>query len=68
LDAAIRANPFEGDSAMNRPFDFRHSPQDAATFRRWRRGMALFYGSVGLLVAAVLIAAHFAVALHVASR
>ena len=31
--------------------------------------MAVFYGSVGLLVAAVLIAAHFAdVALHIASR
>jgi hypothetical protein len=54
---------------MNKPFDFRLSPQDAATFRRWRRGMVVFYGSVGLLVAAVLIAAHFAdVALHVASR
>jgi hypothetical protein len=54
---------------MNRPFEFRHSPQDAATFRRWRRGMAMFYGSVGLLVVVMLVVAHFAdVALHVASR
>lgn len=54
---------------MNKPFDFSHSPQDAATFRKWRRGMAMFYATVGLLVAAMLIAAHFAdAALHVATR
>jgi hypothetical protein len=53
---------------MNR-LDFTRSPVDGATFRKWRRGMAMFYGLIGLVVMAVVIAAHFAdVAMHVASR
>ena len=38
---------------MNKSFDFKRSPEDAATFRKWRRGMAIFYGSIGLMVTAV---------------
>jgi hypothetical protein len=53
---------------MNR-FDFKRSPEDEATLRKWRRGMVMFYGSIGLVVMAAVIAAHFAdVATHVASR
>jgi hypothetical protein len=54
---------------MSRSFDFKHSPEDEATLRKWRRGMAMFYGTIGLVVMAVVIAAHFAdVAMRVASR
>jgi hypothetical protein len=60
---------FEGVSPMMRPFDFKRSPEDEATFRKWRRGMVTFYACIGLVVTAVVIAAHFAdVAMHVASR
>jgi hypothetical protein len=53
---------------MNRSFDFKPPPEDEATFRRWRRGLVMLYGSIGL-VFTVLIAAHFVnAALHVASR
>jgi hypothetical protein len=54
---------------MNRSSDFKRSPEDAATFRTWRRGMVMFYGAIGLVVMVAVIAAHFAdVAMHVASR
>ena len=54
---------------MNRSFDFKRFPEDAATFRKWRRGMVMFYGSIGLMVMAVVILVHVAdVAMHVASR
>jgi hypothetical protein len=54
---------------MNRSFDFKRSPEDKATFRKWRRGMVMFYGGVGLVVTTAVIAAHFVnVAMHVATR
>jgi hypothetical protein len=60
---------FEGESSMSNSFDFKHSPRDEATFRKWRRGMVMFYGGIGLAVTATVIAAHFVnVAIHVATR
>jgi hypothetical protein len=54
---------------MSKSFDFKRSPEDEATFRNWRRGMAMFYGCIGFVVTAAVIAAHFAdAAMHVASR
>jgi hypothetical protein len=54
---------------MSNSFDFKHSPRDEATFRKWRRGMVMFYGGIGLAVTATVIAAHFVnVAIHVATR
>jgi hypothetical protein len=53
---------------MNGSFDFKRSPEDEATFRKWRRGTMMLYGSIGLFFT-VMIAAHFVnAALHVASR
>jgi hypothetical protein len=42
-----------------RPYDFRQSPHDQATITRWRRGVLMFYGSIGLVLAAVMTVAHF---------
>jgi hypothetical protein len=54
---------------MNRSFDFKRSPEDEATLRKWRRGMVMFYGSIGLVLTAAVIAVRFVeAALHVASR
>jgi hypothetical protein len=54
---------------MSRSFDFKRSPEDEATFRKWRRGLVMLYGGVGLFVMAAVIAVHFAaIAMHVASR
>ena len=54
---------------MHSSFDFKRSPEDEATFRKWRRGMVMFYGSIGLVATAAVIAARFVeAALHVASR
>jgi hypothetical protein len=44
---------------MSKPFNFKRSPEDAATYAKWRRGMCIFYGCIGLVVASVLLAAHF---------
>jgi hypothetical protein len=53
---------------MNSPFDLKRSPEDETTFRKWRRGLVMFYGAIGLVFTAA-IAAHFVnAALHVASR
>jgi hypothetical protein len=38
---------------------FRRSPEDEATYVKWRRGIFIFYGGVGLAVAGVGFAAHF---------
>jgi hypothetical protein len=43
-----------------RPQDFKRSPEDEATIARWRRSVLMFYGSIGLVLAAVMTAAHFA--------
>jgi hypothetical protein len=49
--------------------DFMISPEDKATLVRWRRGVAVFYGSIALFVAAALVLDHFArVAVAVAGR
>jgi hypothetical protein len=45
--------------------DFKRSPEDQATIAKWRRGMLMFYGSVGLALATVMTVAHFA---HVATQ
>jgi hypothetical protein len=44
---------------MSKPFDFKRSPEDAATYFKWRRGMCIFYGCISLVVASVFLAAHF---------
>jgi hypothetical protein len=38
---------------------FAGSPEDKATYAKWRRGIVIFYGSVGLVAVAVFLAAHF---------
>jgi hypothetical protein len=54
---------------MNRSSAFKRSPDDEATFGKWRRGVPMFYGSVGLALAAVMTVAHFArVAMEFANR
>jgi hypothetical protein len=50
-----------------KPVNFERSPEDKATYAKWRRGMFIFYGSIGLVAVAVVLAAHFSrVALQVA--
>jgi hypothetical protein len=44
---------------MSKPFNFTPSPEDAATYAKWRRGMCIFYGCVGLFVVGIFLAAHF---------
>jgi len=52
-----------------RPANFKRSPEDQATIARWRRGVLMFYGSIGLVLAAVMTVAHFAhVAMQFASK
>jgi hypothetical protein len=48
-------------SSLNAPelATFANSPEDEATYVKWRRGMMIFYGSIGLLAVAVFLAAHF---------
>jgi hypothetical protein len=54
---------------MSRSLDSTRSPEDEATFRKWRRGLVMLYGGIGLVVTAAVIAVHFAaIAMHVASR
>jgi hypothetical protein len=54
---------------MSSSFDFKRSPEDEATFRKWRRGMVVLYGSIGLVfTAAVIVARVVDAAMHVASR
>jgi hypothetical protein len=38
---------------------FASSSEDEATYAKWRRGMVIFYGSMGLVAVAVFLAAHF---------
>jgi hypothetical protein len=46
---------------------FAGSPEDKATYAKWRRGIVIFYGSVGLVAVAVFLAAHFShLAFHAA--
>jgi hypothetical protein len=52
-----------------RPHDFARSPADQATITKWRRGLLMFYGSVGFVLVAVVAVAHFAhIAMQFASR
>jgi hypothetical protein len=52
-----------------RPYDFKQSPEDQATVARWRRGVLMFYGSIGLILVAVMTVAHVAhIAIQFASR
>jgi FlaG/FlaF family flagellin (archaellin) len=44
---------------MSKPFHFKHLPEDAATYVQWRRGVSVVYGCIGLVVIAVVLAAHF---------
>jgi hypothetical protein len=46
-----------------KPFDFERSPEDQATIAKWRRGVLMLYGTIGLALIAVVAAAHIA---HVA--
>ncbi len=43
-----------------KPIDFERSPEDQATIAKWRRGVLIFYGSVGLALIAIVAAAHIA--------
>jgi hypothetical protein len=43
---------------MNRP-SFKRSPEDEATYAKWRRGMFIFYGSIGLVAVAIILVTHF---------
>jgi hypothetical protein len=55
--------------AVMRPHDFARSPADQATITKWRRGLLMFYGSVGFVLVAVVAVAHFAhIAMQFASR
>jgi hypothetical protein len=36
-----------------RPYDTIRSPEDAATFRQWRRAVCLFYAAIILILVAV---------------
>jgi hypothetical protein len=46
-----------------KPFDFERSPEDQVTIARWRRGVLMVYGSIGLALVALVTAVHLA---HVA--
>jgi hypothetical protein len=54
---------------VKRPIDFITSPDDKATFARWRRGVVLLYGRVALFIAVALVLTRFAeLALQVAGK
>lgn len=46
-----------------KPYDFERSPEDQATIAKWRRSVLMFYGGIGLVLIAIVAAAHIA---HVA--
>jgi hypothetical protein len=37
---------------------FASSPEDEATYIKWRRGMVILYGSIGLVAVAAFLEAH----------
>jgi hypothetical protein len=54
---------------MSKPFHFKRSPEDEATYAKWRRGMCVFYGCIGLVVTSVFFGAHFSrLALQIAGN
>jgi hypothetical protein len=38
---------------------FNRSPEHEATYAKWRRGVLIFYGCIGLAATAIAAAAHF---------
>jgi hypothetical protein len=44
---------------MSKPFNFKRSLEDAATYAKWRRGVFIFYGCIGLAVVGIVFAGHF---------
>jgi hypothetical protein len=44
---------------MSKRFDRSGLPEDKATYARWRRGAIILYCSIGLVVVAVIAAAHW---------
>jgi hypothetical protein len=43
---------------MSYRFNFNNSPEDKATYVKWRRAVGIFYGCIGLVAVAVAVATH----------
>jgi hypothetical protein len=44
---------------MRKQFNFKRSPEDEATYAKWRRAVIIFYGCVGLVAVATAIAIQY---------
>ena len=53
------AGSFREETLMSTPFNFNRSPEDEKTYAKWRRGVVIFYGCIGLAVVGVVFVAHF---------
>jgi hypothetical protein len=38
---------------MSKRFNFKRSPEDEATYAKWRRAVLIFYGCIGLVAVAI---------------
>jgi hypothetical protein len=44
---------------MSKPFNFKRSPEDKATYAKWRNAVLTFYGCISLVAVVVAVAAHY---------
>jgi hypothetical protein len=49
-----------GETPMSKPFNFNRSPEDEATYAKWRRGVVMFYGCIGLVAIVAVLVVHLA--------
>jgi hypothetical protein len=51
------------------PNKYASSPEDHATYVKWRRGVLIFYGCIGLVMVAAIAVAEFAgIAVQIAHK
>jgi hypothetical protein len=43
----------------SKPSSYKSSPEDEATYAKWRRGVFIFYVSIGFTGLGVVLGAHF---------
>jgi hypothetical protein len=54
---------------IHEPNKYAPSPEDRATYVKWRRGILIFYGCIGLTAVAAIAVAEFAgIAVQIAGK
>jgi hypothetical protein len=54
---------------IHEPNKYASSPEDHATYVKWRRGVLIFYGCIGLVMVAAIAVAEFAgIAVQIAHK